>query len=43
MWFAVLCQLFVAFVFGGLAVRAGVVLIPDSLADMPDPPDPYWL
>ena len=33
-WFAILCQLLVALVSGGLAMRAGVVIIPDSPADL---------
>lgn len=37
----ILCQLLASFGFGALAMRVGAYLIPDSLADMADPPDPW--
>jgi len=41
-WIAIACQLLALFILSFLATSVSVVLIPDSLADMDDPPDPYW-
>jgi hypothetical protein len=41
-WIELVCWFLACFVSGGLAVHAGAVLIPNSLAEMENPPDPYW-